>query len=224
MAGTPHHYSLPLRSIVKQGYSPSVQTPDPVETSTLWLPGDLRVCSLSSWDPTSLPTQVPTSLLPSPLSHQKTHTHTNIIFSPFDVYFTHSHQFTMLVWESVFSWLAISKIADLWRHIFKLSDLFYSVTGFPACTSPGSLILGWLSLSSLLIMPHFLTLPHILYSFQLWFSFVLAEEQKKQFVFIVSFTFFDWVAYDRIFFLNVPFRDLLTLMVIFHAWKTREEY
>ena len=99
MAGTPHHYSLPLRSIVKQGYSPSVQTPDPVDTSTLWLPGNLRVCSLSSWDPTSLPTQVPTSLLPFLLSHQKTHTHTNIIFSPFDVYFTHSHQFTMLVWE-----------------------------------------------------------------------------------------------------------------------------
>ena len=224
MAGTPHRYSLPLRSIVNQGYSPSVQTPDPVETSTLRLPGDLRICSLSSWDPTSLPTQVPTSLLPSLFFHQKTHTHTNIIFSPFDVYFTHSHQFTMLVWESVFSWLAISKIADLWRHNFKLSDLFYSVTGFPACTSPGSLILGWLSLPSLLIMPHFLTLPHILFSFQLWFSFLLAEKQKKQFVFIVSFTFFDWVAYDQIFFLNVPFRDLLTLMVIFRAWKTREEY
>ena len=201
-----------------------MQTPDPVETSTLWLPGDLRVCSLSSWNPTILPIQVPTSFLPSLPFHQKIHTHTNIMFSPFDVYFTHSHQFTMLAWESVFSWLAISKIADLWRHNFKLSDLFYSVTGFPACTSPGSLILGWLSLPSLLIMPHFLTLPHILYSFQLWFSLLLAEKQKKQFVFIVSFTFFDWVAYDRIFFLNVPFRDLLTLMVIFHAWKTREEY
>ena len=224
MAGTLHHYSLPLRSIVKQGSSPSVQTPDPVETTTLWLPGDLRVCSLSSWYPTVLSTHVSTSFLPSLPSHQKIDTHTNIIFSPFDVYFTHSHQFTMLVWESVFSWLAISKIADLWRHNFKLSDLFYSVTGFPACTSPGSLILGWLSLSSLLIMPHFLTLPHILYSFQLWFSFLLAEEQKKQFVFIVSFTLFDWVTYDRIFFLHVPFRDLLTLMVIFRAWKTREEY
>ena len=127
MAVTLHHYSLPLRSIVKQGYSPSVQTPDPVETSTLWLPGDLRVCSLSSWDTTYLATQVPTSLLPSLLSHQKTHTHTNI-FSPFDVYFTRSHQFTMLVWEWVFSWLAISKKADLWRHNFKVSDIFYSVT------------------------------------------------------------------------------------------------
>ena len=155
MAVTPHHYSLPLRSIVKQGYPSSVQTPDPVETSTLWLPGNLTVCSLSSWSPTVLPTQVPTSFLPSLPSHQKIHTHTNIIFSPFDVYFTHSHQFIMLVWESVFSWLAISKIADLWRQNFKLSDLFYSVTGFPACTSPGSLILRWLSLPSLLIMPHF---------------------------------------------------------------------
>ena len=120
MAVTPHHYSLPLRSIVKQGYSHSVQTPDPVETSTLWLTGNLRVCSLSSWDDTSLLTQVPTSLLPSLPSHQKIHTHTNIIFSPFDVYFNRSHQFTMLVWESVFSWLAISMKADLWRHNSKL--------------------------------------------------------------------------------------------------------
>ena len=126
MAVTSHHYSLPLRSVVKQGYSPSVQTPDPVETSTLWLTGDLRVCSLSSWDPTSLPTQVPTSLLPSLPSHQKIHTHTNIIFSPFDVYFNRSHQFTMLVWESVFSWLSISKKADLWRHNSKLWRFLFS--------------------------------------------------------------------------------------------------
>ena len=126
MAVTLHHYSLPLRSIVRQGYSPSVQTPDPVETSTLWLPGELRVCSLSSWDPTSLPTQVPTSLLPSLPSHQKIHTHTNIIFSPFDVYFNRSHQFTMLVWESVFSWLSFSKKADLWRHNSKLWRFLFS--------------------------------------------------------------------------------------------------
>ena len=165
MAVTLHHYSLPLRSIVRQGYSPSVQTPDPVETSTLWLPGELRVCSLSSWDPTSLPTQVPTSLLPSLPSHQKIHTHTNIIFSPFDVYFNCSHKFTMLVWESVFSWLPISKKADLWRRNSKLSDLFYSVTGCPACTSPRPVILGWLSLCSLLILSPSLTLPHILVAF-----------------------------------------------------------
>ena len=73
MAGTPHHYSLQLRSIFKQGNSPSVQPPDPVETCNLWLTGDPRVCSLSSWDPTSLPTQVPTSFLPSLPSHQKIH-------------------------------------------------------------------------------------------------------------------------------------------------------
>ena len=165
MVGTPHHYSLPLRSIVKQGYSPSVQTPDPVETSILWLTEELRVCSLSSWDPTSLPIQVPIPLLPSLPSHQKIHTHTNIIFSPFDVYFNLSHQFPMLVWVSVFSWLSMSKKADLLRHNSKLSDLFYSVPGCPGCTSPGSLILGWLSFPSLLILPLSLTLPHILVPF-----------------------------------------------------------
>ena len=149
----------------------SEQTCDPVETSTVWLTGDLRVCSLSPWDPTSLPTQVPTSLLPSLPSHQKIHTHTNIIFSPVDVYFNCSHKFTMLVWESVFSWLAISMKAHLWRHNSKESDLFYSVTGCPACTSPGSLLLGWLSLSSPLFLPPSLTLPHIWYPFRLWFSF-----------------------------------------------------
>jgi len=139
--------------------------PDPVETSILLLTGDLRVCSLSSWDPTSLPSQVPNSLLPSLPSHQKIHTHTNIIFSPFDVYFNCSHKFTMLVWESVFSWLPISKKADLWRRNSKLSDLFYSLTGCPACTSPRPVILGWLSLCSLLILSPSLTLPHILVAF-----------------------------------------------------------
>jgi hypothetical protein len=179
VAVTPHHYSLSLRSIVKQWYSPSVQTPDPGETSTLWLTGDLRVCSLSSWEPTSLPSQVPSSLLPSLPSHQKIHTHTNIIFSPFDVYFNRSHQFTMLVWESVFSWLAISKKADLWRCNSKLSDLFYSVTGCPACTSPGSLLLGWLSLPSLLILPPSLTLPHILVPFSALIQFLRCTGTEK---------------------------------------------
>ena len=195
----------------------SEQTCDPVETSTVWLTGDLRVCSLSSWDPTRLPTPVPTSLLPSLPAHQKIHTHTSIIFSPFDVYFIRSHQFTMLVWESGFSWLAISKNADLWRHNSKLSDLFQSVTGWPGCTSPGSLILVWLSLSSLLILAPSLTMPHILVPFRLWFSFLRAQKQKKKkkkFGFLVSFTFFDWVADDRIFIRKVPFRGLLTLMVI----------
>ena len=77
---TPHHYSLLLRSIVKQGYPSSVQTLDSVQTSTLWLTGDMRVCSLISRDPTSLPTQVPTSLLPSLPAHQKIHTHTYHLF------------------------------------------------------------------------------------------------------------------------------------------------
>ena len=83
MAVTPQHYSLLLTSIVKQGYSPSVQTPDSLETSTLWLTGDLRVCFLSSWDPISLPIQVPTSFLPSLPSHQKIHTHTHTQISSF---------------------------------------------------------------------------------------------------------------------------------------------
>ena len=186
MAGTLHHYSLPLRSIVKQGSSPSVQTPDPVETTTLWLPGDLRVCSLSSWYPTVLSTHVSTSFLPSLPSHQKIHTHTNIIFSPFDVYFTHSHQFTMLVWESVFSWLAISKKADLWRHNSKLSDLFYSVPGCPDYSSPEYLILGWLSLPSLLILPPSLTLPHILVPFSALIQFLTCTWAEKT----VWFSFF----------------------------------
>ena len=85
----------------------------------------------------------------------------------------------MVVWESGFSCLAISKKADLWRQNSKLSYLFYSFIGCPACTSPGFLILGWLSLSSLLILPPYLTLPHFWYTFWLWFSFLRAEEQKK---------------------------------------------
>ena len=36
-------------------------------------------------------------------------------------------------------------------------------------------------------------------------SFLGAQEQKKQFDFLVVFTFFDCMAYDRIFFLKVPF-------------------
>ena len=127
----------------------------------------------------------------------------------------------MLVWESVFSWLAISKKSDVWRHNFKLSDLFYSVTVCPACAPPGSLILGWLSLPSLLILPTSLTVPHIFIPFCLWFSLLLAQEQKIQFGFLVLFTFFDWVSYDRIFCLKVPFIGLLTLLVIFHALKDK---
>ena len=164
---------------------------------------------------------MPTSFLPSLPSHQKIHTHANIIFSPFDVYFNHSLQFTMLVWESVFSWLAISKKADLWRHSCKLSDLFYSVTVCPACTSPGSLILWWLSLPSLLILPPSLTLPHILVPFSALIQFLTWQQQKKHFGFLVFFTFFDRVAYDRIFFLKVPFRGILPLKVIFRALKDK---
>ena len=155
-----------------------MQIPDPVETCNLWLPGDLRVCSLSSWDLISLPNQVPTSYLPSLPSHQKIHTHTNIIFLPFDVYFNRSHQFPMLVWESVFSGLAIYKKADVWRHNSKCLN-FYSVTGCPACTSPGSLILWWLSLPSLLILPPTLILPHILAPFSALIQFLTCRGTEK---------------------------------------------
>ena len=91
----PHHYSLPLRSIVKQDYPSSVQTPDSVQTSTLWLTRDLRVCSPISWEPTSLPTQVPTSsLLSLPSIRKLTHTQ---ISSFHCLIFNCSHQFPMLV-------------------------------------------------------------------------------------------------------------------------------
>ena len=56
---------------------------------------------------------------------------------------------------------------------------------------------------------------------RLWFSFLRAQERKKQFGVLVFFTFFDWVPYDWIFFLKVPFRGLLTLMVIFRALKDK---
>ena len=144
-----------------------------------------------------------------------------MIFSPFDVYFNHSHQFTMLVWVSVFSWLAISKKADLWRHNSKLSDLFYSVPACPDCSSPEYHILGWLYLPSLLILPRSLTASYVctLFGFDS-FSYVQMN-RKKKFGFLVSFTYFEWVAYDWIFFLEVSFRGLLTLMVIFRAYKDK---
>ena len=43
-----------------------------------------------------------------------------------------------------------------------------------------TLILVWLSLSSLLILPPSLTMPHILVPFRLWFSFLRAQKQKKK--------------------------------------------
>ena len=197
--------------------------PDPVETSILLLTGDLRVCSLSSWDPTSLPTQVPTPLLPSLPCHQKihTHTHTHIIFSPFDVYFNLSHQFTMLVWESVFSWLSISKKADLWRRNSKLSDSFYSVTGCPGCTSPGSLILGWLSLPSLFILPPSLTLPHILVAFLAVIQILTCTRTEKTVWFSCFLHHLRMSGIWLEFLAQGSFRGLLTLMVIFHALKDK---
>ena len=148
------------------------------------------VYSVDNWGPEGLfpqllgphipPHQVPTYILPSFSSHQKPHTHTNIIFSQFVVHFNRSHQFTMVVWESVFSWLAISKKADLWRHNSKLSDLFYSVPGCPDYSSPEYLILGCLSLPSLLILPRSLTLPHILVPFSSLMQFLTCRGTEKR--------------------------------------------
>ena len=86
----------------------------------------------------------------------------------------------------VFSCFAISKKADLWRHNSKCLT-FYSVTGFPACTSPGSLILGWLSLPSLLILPPSLILPHILAPFSaLIQSLMCRGTEKNSLLFLFS--------------------------------------
>ena len=79
----------------------------------------------------------------------------------------------------VFPWLAISTKADLWRHSSTLSDLFDLVTGCPACTSPGSLILGRLSLSSLLILPPSLIPPHILVPFTALIQFLTCTGTEK---------------------------------------------
>ena len=181
---------------------------------------DLRVCSRNSWDTVSLPIQVPTSFLPSLLSHQKIHTHANIIFSPFDVYFNHSLQFTMLVWESVFSLLAISKKADLWRHNCKLTFSIQLLSAQLILLQGLSFFGGWAYLLFWFCLLLWLCLI-FWYPFQLWFSFLHAQQQKKQFGFLVFFTFIDRVAYDRIFFLKVPFRSLLTLIVIFRALKDK---
>ena len=225
MAGTPHHYSLQLRSVVKQGYSPSVQTPDPVETCNLWLTGDLRICSSALGTP--YPSQLRCPLLiflPSFPIRKFTHTHTNIIFLPFDVYFNRSHQFPMLLWESVFSGLAIYKKADLWRHNSKCLT-FYSVTGCSPFTSQGPLILGWLSLTSLLILPPSLILPHILVLFSALIQFLIAEEQKKNcLVFLFSSpSSTEWHMIGLSFsgFLLEVFQPSWSYS---EPWKTREGY
>ena len=49
----------------------------------------------------------------------------------------------------------------------------------PGCTSPGSLILGWVSLPSLLILPPFLTLPHILVPFSALIQFLTCIGTEK---------------------------------------------
>ena len=120
----------------------------------------------------------------------------------------------------VFSCFAISKKADLWRHNSKCLT-FYSVTGCPACTSPGSLILGWLSLPSLLILPPSLILPHILAPFSALIQFLKCtwtEKNSLDFLFSSSSS----TEWHMIGFLSQgSFWGLLTLMVIFRALKDK---
>ena len=121
----------------------------------------------------------------------------------------------------VFSWLAISKKADIWRHNSKCLT-FYSVTGCPACTSPGSLILGWLSLPSLLILPPSLILPHILAQFSVLIQFLKCTWTEKKTVWISCFLHLlrlSGIWSDSL--SQGSFWGLLTLMVIFHALKDK---
>ena len=140
-------------------------------------------------------------------------------------YFNHRHQFTMFVWESVFSWLAISKKADLCRHNSKWSDLFYSVTGCPGCTSAGSLNLGWLNLPSLLILPNSLTLPHILVPFLALIQFLTCTgTEKNSLVFLFSSPYStEWhmIGFSFSRFLSEVFWPSWSYSV---PWKTREGY
>ena len=123
------------------------------------------------------------------------------------------------MWESVFSWLDISKKADLWSNNSTLSDLFYSVTGCPGCTSPGSLILGRLNLSSLLILPPSMTLPHISVTFFALIQFLTCTGKGKTLWLSCFLHLLQLSAYDQIFIFSVPCRGLLNLMVVFCACK-----
>ena len=91
----------------------------------------------------------------------------------------------------------------------------------PGCTSPGSLILGWVSLPSLLILPPFLTLPHILVPFSALIQFLTCtgtEKNSLDFLFsspsstewhMIGFSFSRFIL------------EVLTLMVIFRALKDK---
>ena len=125
----------------------------------------------------------------------------------------------MLLWESVFSWLAFLRKHTSGDTIlncltFSIQLLFAQFILLQGLSFWG----GWTYLLFWFCLLLWLCLIFS-YPFRVWISFLHAHEQqqKKLFGFLVSFTFFDWVAYDQIFFLKVPFRSLLILMVIFRA-------
>ena len=129
----------------------------------------------------------------------------------------------MLLWESVFSWLAFLRKHTSGDTIlncltFSIQLLFAQFILLQGLSFWG----GWTYLLFWFCLLLWLCLIFS-YPFRVWISFLHAHEQqqKKLFGFLVSFTFFDWVAYDQIFFLKVPFRGLLTLKVIFHALKDK---
>ena len=129
----------------------------------------------------------------------------------------------MLLWESVFSWLAFLRKHTSGDTIlncltFSIQLLFAQFILLQGLSFWG----GWTYLLFWFYLVLWLCLI-FWYPFRLWFSFLHAHEQqqKKLFGFLVSFTFFDWVAYDQIFFLMVPCRGLLTLIIIFRAWKDK---
>ena len=127
----------------------------------------------------------------------------------------------MLLWESVFSWLAFLRKHTSGDTI--LNCLTFSIQLLAAQIILLQSISFWGAWVYLLFWFCLLLWLCLIfwYPFQLWLSFLREEEQKYKFGFLVFFTFFEWVAYDRIFLLEVSFRSLLTLMVIFRALKDK---
>ena len=125
----------------------------------------------------------------------------------------------MLVWESFLGWPFLRKQTSggtvLHCLTFSSQLLAAQLVLLQGLNSGAAeLIFSWFCL----LLWYCLILWYLL---RLWFSFLRAQERRKQLGFLVVFTFFDWVAYGRIFFLKVPWRGLLTLMVIFRAWKDK---
>ena len=166
---------------------------------------------------------MPTSFLPSLPSHQKIHTHANIILSPFDVYINHSLQFTMLVWESVFSWLAISKKADLWRHNCKLTFSIQLLSAQLILLQGLSFFGGWAYLLFWFCLLLWLWII-FWYPFRLWFSFLRDSSRKNSLIFLFSLpssTEWHMIGFSFSRFLLEVFWPSSSYSM---PWKTREGY